>query len=759
MSERDGNQTTPGTGIDFDALELEIDKEIDSLFIPAGFKPTGKAADANGNQESTLSESGDTGEIDDTLTLESLKIEDDDDEIDALSALSEPSIEFPGTSGGANGNLIASEPHEEPAKNSGGLFDFDLFAPALDSELDSILMPAPDKQVSLSLTEQTATAEEDLDIPEPSSESFADAPRGSTGKNFDLGLIAPDIDSELDSILMPSSGNDSSISDTFDTAVSFNEKSPAEKPSDGSLGDFESLQIEIDKEIDSLFTPLTKKTEETEPASQPPEQMDGLFMESPDPQPDLFTAEPVLEPEPVMQVEPIRPVEPVSVAPLVLENDVNPSRTHLPKLVEAFNAAYLSLDWEYSPENITKLQKSLKELEPFTSRANRTGSIFNMMNVILSRLEAKPQSANTRIIELTRDAQSLLAHMLLLKGEPGAGEKVRLNDLIDRFRHLRERARAAKTEEMAPVQATAPTTAAPEPVIAESAAPVQTASQAAHIPTEKPHETAAQGIASLEELGAWMTSASQTLADTLAGVNSQLERIRQLEATLSKTPVLSPVVERLGDIRCRLESFAAPLQGQIGQLSEKAAWVEKFEPAPTFPDKPVEAETAPVPEPEPAKAEEKPTPQKTGDDLCVFICAGKPFALPAKSIVKMLPLSKKKRLAIQKRGDASLADFKPMFRGLKSGVIGEWKAAAAKELKSYKFEVCSQAFWASDTIPDKVVAILASNGERHEIIFAENISFISGEITNQPPFGRGIKIESGAFAPVLDPGRLVSDRK
>ena len=135
------------------------------------------------------------------------------------------------------------------------------------------------------------------------------------------------------------------------------------------------------------------------------------------------------------------------------DNAFNSQRYHsheLSKLIEMFNAAYLSLDWEFSRENILKLLAALHQLEPFASRYADAGSVLRILEVILKRLVDKPHAINSRLVQLIRDSQGLLAHMLLVEGETGPDEKQRLKDLIESFHELRQRALAVKAKAARP---------------------------------------------------------------------------------------------------------------------------------------------------------------------------------------------------------------------------------------------------------------------------------------------------------------------
>ena len=199
----------------------------------------------------------------------------------------------------------------------------------------------------------------------------------------------------------------------------------------------DTLRAEIDREIDTLFVPLAEnKIESRETATKLPEQRAAK------PQPDVnrtgSSTRGSARLSAVKADDAFIPAYPAGFNRL-------PGRDELPRLVESFNAAYLSLDWEFSRENIRKLQAALKELSPYAILCTDATPLFKILNAILDRLHARPQAANTKIIELIRDSQGLLAHILFLQGEAGQSEKERVKDLINRFLEMRQKAIASKS--------------------------------------------------------------------------------------------------------------------------------------------------------------------------------------------------------------------------------------------------------------------------------------------------------------------------
>ena len=103
---------------------------------------------------------------------------------------------------------------------------------------------------------------------------------------------------------------------------------------------------------------------------------------------------------------------------------------------------------------------------------------------------------------------------------------------------------------------------------------------------------------------------------------------------------------------------------------------------------------------------------------------GQTLALPASCVLRVAQSSEKKGLKILERGYATLANFKPYFRGIKSGLLGEWTKLPGKELRSYRFElVALDSFNQAEAAGQ--MAVLASDGQKHAIMFAERADFIA----------------------------------
>ena len=471
----------------------------------------------------------------------------------------------------------------------------------------------------------------------------------------------------------------------------------------GAAIDFRALELEIDKEIDSLFVPAGKP-DLNEELVQTGNQEQPQTIQSRSPGSGALS-------RPVAQNGGGPSPKSFEAATLRAEYDEEPPddtfdshRYHpheLSRLVEIFNAAYLSLDWEFSRENIQKFVAALKQLEPFASRSSDARSVLRIMDAILKRFVDRPHALNSRLVQLIRDSQELLAHLLLMDSETDPHEKQRLKDLIERFQEVRRRALALKAEAKKPKM--------------EEILPEAMPSAPSHKP-QQPCEVLPALILStthnnrIEELRNLVDKSCHSFSGNLEIIDMELARLRQIETTLRRTPALVHIAERLHEIGSSLKGQADILRDTRGEMqpqrtkgsepmAEKAPACEKTEP--------------PCP-PAPVRRE----------DLYLIESNGKCLALPASRVLRVARSPGKKGLKILKRGYATLADFTPPFRGVKSGVLGEWTKLPANELKSYRFEPLDPLS------PDRVetsgpMAVLTSDGQAHRIIFGEIVNSTS----------------------------------
>ncbi len=323
--------------------------------------------------------------------------------------------------------------------------------------------------------------------------------------------------------------------------------------------DLDALQTEIDKEIDSLFVPAAK-----------PDRNEGSVQTENQEQPQTMQSRSLAsdaQSRPVAQKEGGPSPESFEAATLRAKYDETPpddtfdsQKYHLhelSRLIEIFNAAYLSLDWEFSRENIQKFLAALNQLEPFASRSSDARSVLRIMDAILKRLLDRPHAVNSRLVQLIRDSQGLLAHLLLMEGETGPHEKQRLKDLIERFQELRRRALAVKAEAKRPKI---------DEILPEATPPAPATSPNHLVKSCPPRISSATDKSPFQELPDLMDKSCRSLSENLEIIDTELARLRQIETMLRRTPALVHIAERLNGIGSALKDQADILRDTRGEM-------------------------------------------------------------------------------------------------------------------------------------------------------------------------------------------------
>ncbi len=596
-------------------------------------------------------------------------------------------------------------------------------------------------------------------------------------EKIDFEAIENEIDKEIDSLFIPAAklqiGAEASAENpNADAQTESGDGGPATPrgvPAGSVQEEFASgsLEAAIDREVDALFVPVSRRTREEktrEDASPSPKTAGEAAGQSQPPQTGLESHADFFPsgPSPAFRTS-------------------YGSREELPKLVEVFNAAYLSLDWEFSPQNIKKLESALSDLDPFAGSTRQSAPIFKMLKVILARLRVRPQLVNNPIIELIRDSQGLLAHMLLMEEAPGPDEKGRIKSLLSRFRQMREKALAAREVNLpaGKQKSTDDQPFGPQAKSADEAGgpilPSFNPSDDFAEPSPGPesgHELSAPPAGAIPdswsflELKEWMESSGRFLLNTIEGFETEIHRMRKVETALGKSPGLLPVVGMLADIRAGVERGVVALREQEGGWSSRVAWVENLEKVSSACDGHLETDAEKDSEPMVADVEAPAgvESQARREDVCLFRYAGRAYAVFFPNMVRYSRVSRKLAAKILARGYATLDEVKPFCRGIRNGVLGEWAAMPRKALQSIKFSLIGPAVFQAEKMPaDPRMAIFLNLGDSWGVILSDSdkIDFRAGvEIKEEPCSCQAalgtVRTESGLCAEVLAPGRVAN---
>ncbi len=603
-------------------LELELDKEIDSLFAPAiGKADENAVADASAAKGSTPRKVASSEPANPAFDLDAGELELDD-AIDKLFVDSRPRDASPpvSTSSGpidaAPFTLDPDPPEDLPANSSNDAFGLDAGELELDDAIDKLFVDSRPRDASPPVSTSSGPIDTAPSTPDlsPQQDVLSATPEQPPHLDASQTTFESEIDSEIDKLFVPSHPSDSSswFSSAGEEPSSAPAPSPPRAPGDDPLCGVEpelnidATQIAIENEIDKLFVPFGQ----TESSSSSSASADTLFgapaQRGLSLSEDEFTTE--AQAAPTLESSRMR-IDNAEVA--ALHSDFN---SDISELIEQFNAAYLSLDWDFNKENLLRFIRALELLAPMASQSQDSKAVYKILEVVLKRLLDKPGAINSKLVQLIRDSQGLLAHMVLMGAEAGPNEKQRLHDLLQMFQNLRQKALAAKARRE----------------LSSGAPPEVGAQSPADIPTQPGAVSPAQAL---------YEDQPETMEDTAPP--------------------------------------AAPAEPFVHRA-----------------------------------------------DSCLIMSGGKWFALPASSVLKIVPSNRRMGRKVLKRGFATLYDFKPVFGGLKSGLLAHWSQFDLEELKSYRFQPSGFGL-VGDTTTIGPLAVLASDGQTHRIIFCDALNFIS----------------------------------
>jgi hypothetical protein len=267
-----------------------------------------------------------------------------------------------------------------------------------------------------------------------------------------------------------------------------------------------------------------------------------------------------------------------------------------------------------------------------------------------------------------------------------------------------------------------------------------------------------------------MAAYGNQACEAIRKLELERNRLLQLEEVLAKTPALAVVTSRMEKIRSNLEAQLSHLKQGESEWSKRAEWLNSFmknveHAALTLP--PASEPPPPVPVGEPAK--EPPAQPETSDPtikelVYIFDVSKRRMAVPASNVIKITKGSGRRMKKILQHGYASLHDFKPLFRSVKSGLLGDWGALPANTLKTFQFTVVQpDVLGVPETSCDPAGIVLISNGRQHAMIVSESSSVgppAEAEITLGKLSVKGvlgtIRTISGSSVEVIDVDNLLN---
>jgi hypothetical protein len=627
-------------------------------------------------------------------------------------------------------------------------FDLDAFESQIDEKIDDLFAPSHLTPATEEMPHaQSAEPAPDAPVPAPPDAPPQEPQTAPQTDGFDLTAFEAQIDQEIDTLFIP---NDEAPPPDAPTLKASPPDAAHQEPqtapqTDGF--DLTAFEAQIDQEIDTLFIPAAEVDSPSD-ASIGKAEANRAAEAAQTP----VSAEPAEQPPQAAAVPPRQVEAPVAAA--------QPGGAQeMVKLLEAVSIAYLSLDWDFSAENVSKLENALAKLEPYCREIKETDSLLKMFRTVLVALRAKPESLDQRLIEFIRDAQALLKLLLLSEGKIGAYEREHLKSMLNRF-HTMTRKPSPKEEaaQARPGDAEAAPAEAPEAKPPVFSTPSQ--------PFAPPQEVVgAIDWRPLKEIGDWMAAYGNQACEAIRKLELERNRLLQLEEVLAKTPALAVVTSRMEKIRSNLEAQLSHLKQGESEWSKRAEWLNGFmknvEHA-ALTHSPASADPLP-PVPAGEAAKEPPVQSDTSDStirelVYIFDVSKRSMAVPASHVVKFTKGSGRRMKKILLHGYAGLHDFKPLFRSIKSGLLGDWGALPANTLKTFQFTVVPpDVLGVPETSCDPAGVMLISNGRQHAMIVSESSNVgppAEAEITLSKPGVKGvlgtIRTVTGSSVEVID---------
>ncbi len=475
--------------------------------------------------------------------------------------------------------------------------------------------------------------------------------------------------------------------------------------------DFDKFEEEVEKEIDEMFVPFMSSSpeEESEEAvpvkaeeeSKAPVHEGARNVEMADARKE---EQPLDLPPLTVEIE-----EPMSIESSSVESR---ETTEMESLLNAFNVAYLSLDWDFTAENLSSLNLSLGRLEPYCQKQQQIFSLYKVLKAVIHRLSTKPDSASASLTEIIRTGQDLLQRMLRSKDGPAAAEKDELRSLLKQVQFLKEqtspkeemRSQYNEVDERKPLSLVKPAAKPAMPAMAADA----------EMPAPK-------------GLGEWIANYRSHFSQTFDLIQEENRRLLMLEEILEKKPALAPLTSRLNKIRSALEMHIESFRKKENEFLDGIGLFSQLDgiSAEAIGDESMLRDLDSIADSD-AEILKKASPvneaEMQREQVCMFSIADKKVGVSASHVVKTEKIAAGKLKKIMGRGYATLGDFKPLFKNLRTGLYGAWIGLPTDVLKGYRFIPLSrELLGCSSEDPSNVSrVILVSNGRQHGMILTES---------------------------------------
>ncbi|SFM41055.1 hypothetical protein [Thermodesulforhabdus norvegica] len=343
----------------------------------------------------------------------------------------------------------------------------------------------------------------------------------------------------------------------------------------------------------------------------------------------------------------------------------------LNELIEKMHIAYLALEWEFSHANLEKLESSIADIEKAVKLNDHALRISKILSQLIELFYQGERFVNLKSMELLKDAIQGLSKTV--KREAITPEIVKSIDALEKnFQDL--------MSEVTPPALEKPAVVEQKEAIVEKT-----------IEVVKPEVPVEEAVYSREVS---IPPDIQPIMESLSGIRAGIEKttgnLQRLCTKLAKKPSLRALNDYLSRLEKsyrfhleKLSRFEDELsvvlsQGFAGGQQEKAAFQEEHGLSGQLPSEHPEKKAGPVV----YEGDEIPEEYKK-----VFLTQimGLYYFLPAQAVVRIAHASRKKMETILSRGYATLKDFKPFLRNIKTYLIGKWGDLSTQELKRLRF--------------------------------------------------------------------------
>lgn len=373
----------------------------------------------------------------------------------------------------------------------------------------------------------------------------------------------------------------------------------------------------------------------------------------------------------------------------------------LQELLERATVSYLSLDWEFSQENIQSMKDVILAIEAKIDLVEETRILLEILKRLLNWFSVYEQTVSSVSLALFREVLQFLSKILRKNQEIGEKEKNIVEQFRKRFNILIRQYNIQEPDlEFAPIVRELEVIQ-PAPKVMEVKVSVPEPVLEKEVPSDIGY------IASFDDF-------ENEIKNLLVNLEKTNERLKKVVGILNARPNLKPIGDRLMKVVEQYENYARRINSLEAFLSEHKASisagivaVETGEPLQTkeafheklgFEIKPeqhllssghkkdIEAEAkVQIPVAEHVANLEEPAESPKIDEVYLFLCEGKYFAIPSYQLVKYDNISSKKASKLRSKGYGTLKDVKPFFKSIKHGVKDAWRNKSDRELKSMNF--------------------------------------------------------------------------